>query len=62
MVVLLMEKNLACVEISTINHLLHLTGIGNINENLTLNTSLYGSAGRGGGTGPRGKNYECTSL
>jgi len=30
----------------------------NINENLTLNTSLYGSAGRGGGTGPRGKNYD----
>ena len=27
-----------------------------INENLTLNTSVYGSAGRGGGTGPRG-NY-----
>ena len=29
-----------------------------INENLTLNTSLYGSAGRGGGTGPRGRNYD----
>ena len=29
-----------------------------INENLTLNTSVYGSAGRGGGTGPRGKNYD----
>jgi len=29
-----------------------------INENLTLNTSIYGSAGRGGGTGPRGKNYD----
>ena len=29
----------------------------NITENLKLNTSLYGSAGRGGGTGPRGKNY-----
>ena len=28
-----------------------------INENLELNTSLYGSAGRGGGTGPRGRNY-----
>ena len=28
-----------------------------ITENLTLNTSLYGSAGRGGGTGPRGRNY-----
>jgi hypothetical protein len=24
---------------------------------MTLSTSLYGSAGRGGGTGPRGKNY-----
>lgn len=30
----------------------------NINENLTLNTSVYGSAGRGGGTGPRGRNYD----
>ena len=29
-----------------------------ITENLTLNTSLYGSAGRGGGTGPRGRNYD----
>ena len=30
-----------------------------INENLTLNTSLYGSCrGRGGGTGPRGRNYD----
>ena len=29
-----------------------------INDNLTLSTSLYGSAGRGGGTGPRGKNYD----
>jgi len=28
-----------------------------ITENLKLATSLYGSAGRGGGTGPRGKNY-----
>jgi outer membrane cobalamin receptor len=28
-----------------------------ISESLTLNTSLYGSAGRGGGTGPRGNNY-----
>jgi len=28
-----------------------------ISESLTLNTSLYGSAGRGGGTGPRGRNY-----
>ena len=29
-----------------------------INEDLTLNTSVYGSAGRGGGTGPRGRNYD----
>ena len=29
----------------------------NISNNLKLNTSLYGSAGRGGGTGPRGNNY-----
>jgi outer membrane receptor protein involved in Fe transport len=28
-----------------------------INSNIELNTSLYGSAGRGGGTGPRGRNY-----
>lgn len=28
-----------------------------INENTTLATSLYGSAGRGGGTGPRGNNF-----
>ena len=28
-----------------------------ISETLTLATSLYGSAGRGGGTGPRGNNY-----
>ena len=28
-----------------------------INDNLNLATSLYGSAGRGGGTGPRGANY-----
>ncbi|MGR3812065.1 TonB-dependent receptor [Jiulongibacter sp. NS-SX5] len=28
-----------------------------INKNLMLNTSLYASAGRGGGTGPRGNNY-----
>jgi len=30
----------------------------NITENLTLNTSVYGSAGRGGGTGGRGRNYD----
>jgi hypothetical protein len=28
-----------------------------INSNLKLNTSLYASAGRGGGTGPRGGNF-----
>ena len=28
-----------------------------IGESLKLATSLYGSAGRGGGTGPRGRNY-----
>jgi len=28
-----------------------------LSETLTLATSLYGSAGRGGGTGPRGRNY-----
>ena len=28
-----------------------------INDNLKLNTSLYASAGRGGGTGPRGGNF-----
>jgi outer membrane cobalamin receptor len=28
-----------------------------INSNIELNTSLYASAGRGGGTGPRGRNY-----
>ena len=28
-----------------------------LNENLQLNTSLYASAGRGGGTGPRGGNF-----
>jgi len=30
-----------------------------INSNLKLVTSLYGSAGRGGGTGPRGNNYRA---
>ena len=29
----------------------------NISSNLKLNTSLYGSNGRGGGTGPRGGNF-----
>ena len=28
-----------------------------INSNVKLATSFYGSAGRGGGTGPRGRNY-----
>ena len=28
-----------------------------ISDNVQLNTSLYGSAGRGGGTGPRGRSY-----
>jgi len=31
-----------------------------INSNLKLVTSLYGSAGRGGGTGPRGNNYRAS--
>ncbi len=30
-----------------------------ISDNLKLATSLYGSAGRGGGTGPRGNNYRA---
>ncbi|MCP4460662.1 MAG: TonB-dependent receptor plug domain-containing protein [Cytophagales bacterium] len=33
-----------------------------INENLSLATSLYGSWGRGGGTGPRGRNYYNSEL
>ena len=33
-----------------------------INSNLKLNTSLYGSAGRGGGTGPRGNNYRGSAT
>ena len=32
-----------------------------INSKLKLSTSLYGSAGRGGGTGPRGNNYRATA-
>ena len=28
-----------------------------ISDNVQLNTSVYASAGRGGGTGPRGRNY-----
>jgi hypothetical protein len=33
-----------------------------INSNLKLVTSLYGSAGRGGGTGPRGNNYRSAEA
>src|SRR6056300_695530 len=34
----------------------------NISDNLKLATSLYGSAGRGGGTGPRGNNYRASAT
>ena len=33
-----------------------------ISDNIQLNTSVYGSAGRGGGTGPRGRNYYEGSI
>lgn len=33
-----------------------------IAENLTLATSVYASAGRGGGTGPRGNNYRNGAI
>ena len=33
-----------------------------ITSNLKLATSLYGSAGRGGGTGPRGNNYRSAEA
>jgi outer membrane receptor protein involved in Fe transport len=33
-----------------------------ITSKIELNTSLYGSAGRGGGTGPRGNNYRNSTL
>jgi outer membrane cobalamin receptor len=33
-----------------------------ITENLSLATSLYGSAGRGGGTGPRGNNFRNEDI
>ena len=33
-----------------------------INENLSLATSLYGSAGRGGGTGARGNNFRNSEI
>ena len=29
---------------------------------MSLSTSLYGSSGRGGGTGTRGRNYDVTPL
>ena len=34
----------------------------NINSNLKLNTSVYASAGRGGGTGPRGGNFRNGAI
>ena len=34
----------------------------NINSTWKLNTSLYGSAGRGGGTGPRGNNFRNADM
>jgi outer membrane cobalamin receptor len=33
-----------------------------INDNLQLNTSFYASAGRGGGTGPRGGNFRKAEI
>ena len=33
-----------------------------IKDNLKLNTSLYASAGRGGGTGPRGGNFRNATI
>jgi outer membrane cobalamin receptor len=33
-----------------------------ISDNLTLNTSVYGSAGRGGGTGPRGQYFRNGAM
>ena len=33
-----------------------------VNDFMTLSTSLYGSAGRGGGTGPRGNNWRGTET
>ncbi|GHE57154.1 TonB-dependent receptor [Roseivirga thermotolerans] len=33
-----------------------------INESVKLATSLYGSAGRGGGTGPRGNNFRNSDI
>lgn len=34
----------------------------NIADNVKLSTSLYGSSGRGGGTGPRGNNFRDANL
>jgi len=34
----------------------------NISDNVTLATSLYGSAGRGGGTGSRGNNFRNADI
>ena len=34
----------------------------NISDNVTLSTSLYGSAGRGGGTGQRGGNFRNSEI
>lgn len=33
-----------------------------IKDNITLATSLYGSSGRGGGTGPRGNNFRNSAI
>lgn len=33
-----------------------------ISDNVQLNTSFYASAGRGGGTGPRGNNYRNSDI
>jgi len=33
-----------------------------VNDHITLATSLYGSAGRGGGTGPRGNNFRNSDI
>lgn len=33
-----------------------------ISPTFTLNTSIYGSAGRGGGTGPRGNNFRNANI
>lgn len=33
-----------------------------VSDNWTLNTSMYASAGRGGGTGPRGGNFRASDI